>query len=93
MDQVNKRMKTIGNMNTVTMPENEYEDSFSNYSIEFLRKKGLIITKYFETLPINETANFEQIRSIINLAREYTQIEFTSEQINYIKSLKGICEK
>ena len=93
MYEVHKRMKTIGNMNIVTMPENEYEDSFSNYSIEFLRKKGLITTKYFETLPINETANFEQIRSIINLAREYTQIEFTSEQISYLKSLEGICEK
>lgn len=93
MSDVHDRMKSIGNMNMPSMPENEYEDSFSNEAIEFLRKKGLITTKYFETLPIDENANFEQIRSIINLAKEYTQIEFTNEQSSYIKSLEGTCTK
>lgn len=93
MEEVHKIMKKDGNMNMPKMPENKYNDSNSIEYIKHLRQKGLITTKYFGTLPFNEKANYEQVQSIINLAREYTQIDFTDQQIESLRNLSGEVKK
>ncbi len=93
MEEVHKIMKKDGNMNMPKMPENKYNDSNSIEYIKHLRQKGLITTKYFGTLPFNEKANYEQVQSIINLAREYTQIDFTDQQIESLRNLSGKVKK
>lgn len=93
MDEVHKIMVKEGNMNMPEMPENEYKDSFANEYIKHLRQKGLITTKYFGTLPFDEKADYQEVRSIINLAREYTLIPFTKQQVESIRTLEGEVKK
>lgn len=93
MEEVHKIMEKDGNMNLPKMPENKYKDSNSIEYIKHLRQKGLITTKYFGTLPFNEKANYDQIKSIVNLSREYTQINFTDQQIESIRVLSGEVKK
>ncbi len=93
MDEVHEMMVKFGKMNMPTMPGNDYEDFNSNESIRFLRQKGLLTTKYFGTLPVGDVSDIEQVRMIVNLAREYTQIPFTDVQIEMLRIMEGEVEK
>lgn len=93
MKEVHKLMIEDGKMIMPEMPKDEYEGHFAKDYIQHLRQKGLLTTKYFGTLPIDEKASMEQLKSIINLAREYTTIPFTHEQVVLIKNLGDNIEK
>lgn len=88
MDDVHKEMQELGKMKFPKMPENPYKGHYAEEEIKHLRIRGLLGSKYKESMPLDEQATKSQITSIVGLIKEHSTIEISKEQLDYINSLE-----
>lgn len=88
MDDVHKDMKDLGKMKFPKMPENPYKDHYAESAIKHLRIRGLLGSKYEESMPLNEQATKSQITSIVGLIKHHSTINIPKDQLDYINTLE-----
>lgn len=87
MDEVHNEMKNVGKMKFPTMPANPYKGHYAESYIKYLRIKGILGSKYKDSMPLDEKADKNQINIMNALIKEHSTIVMTEEQNNYIKSM------
>ena len=88
MDDVHKEMKDLGKMKFPNMPENPYKGHYAESAIKHLRIRGLLGSKYEESMPLNEQATKSQITSIVGLIKHHSTINIPKDQLDYINTLE-----
>ena len=88
MDDVHKEMKDLGKMKFPNMPENPYKGHYAEQAIKHLRIRGLLGSKYKDSMPLDEKATKAQITAIVGLIKEHSTIEMSQEQLDYISNLE-----
>ena len=88
MNDVHEEMKNLGKMKFPNMPENPYKGHYAESAIKHLRIRGLLGSKYKDSMPLDEQATKSQITAIVNLIKEHSTIEMSKGQLDYINSLK-----
>ena len=88
MDDVHKEMKDLGKMKFPNMPENPYKGHYAEQAIKHLRIRGLLGSKYKDSMPLDEQATKAQITNIVGLIKEHSTIEMSQEQLDYISNLE-----
>ena len=88
MNEVHDEMKNLGKMKFPNMPENPYKGHYAESAIKHLRIRGLLGSKYKDSMPLDEQATKSQITSIVGLIKEHSTIEISQEQLDYIHSLE-----
>ena len=88
MDDVHKEMKNLGKMKFPNMPENPYKGHYAESAIKHLRIRGLLGSKYEESMPLNEQATKSQITSIVGLIKHHSTINIPKDQLDYINTLE-----
>lgn len=87
MTEVHEEMKNLGKMKFLTMPENPYKGHYAEESIKHLRIRGLLGSKYEESMPLDEKATKSQIISIVGLIKHHSTIDIPKDQLDYINTL------
>ena len=88
MTEVHKEMKNLGKMKFPKMPQNPYKGHYAEEDIKHLRIRGLLGSKYKESMPLDEQATKSQISAIVGLIKEHSTIEMSKEQLEYINTLE-----
>lgn len=87
MTEVHEEMKNLGKMKFPTMPENPYKGHYAEESIKHLRIRGLLGSKYEESMPLDEKATKSQIISIVGLIKHHSTNDIPKDQLDYINTL------
>lgn len=93
MDDVHYEMKEIGKMKFVEMPKNPYEGHYAEMYIKHLRIRGLLGSKYKDSMPIDSKAQISEVKSIVNLIKDHSDIDITKNQMDTINSINGDISK
>ena len=70
------------------MPENPYKGHYAEEAIKHLRVRGLLGSKYKDSMPLDEQATKAQITNIVGLIKEHSTIQMSQEQLDYISNLE-----
>ncbi|MFR3568580.1 MAG: FAD-dependent oxidoreductase [Paraclostridium sordellii] len=87
MDEVHKEMKEVGKMKFSDMPKNPYEGHYAEKYIKHLRVRGLLGSKYKGSIPLDEKANKSEIKNIVNLIKEHSNVKFDEKQNQFINNM------
>lgn len=87
MDEVHKEMKEVGKMKFPDMPKNPYKDHYAEKYIKHLRIRGVLGSKYKDSMPLDEKASKSEIKNIVNLIKEHSNIKIDEKQIQFINNM------
>lgn len=87
MDKVHKEMQEVGNMKFPDMPKNPYEGHYAEKYIKHLRIRGILGSKYKNSMHLDEKASKSEIKNIVNLIKEHSNIKIDEKQIEFINNM------
>ncbi|MEG1311605.1 MAG: FAD-dependent oxidoreductase [Romboutsia sp.] len=87
MNKVHKDMETIGKMEFYDMPKNPYEGHYAEAYIKNLRIRGVLGSKYKDSMPLDEKASKIEVKNIANLIKDHSNINVNEKQTQFINNM------